>query len=201
MHGIYIFMENKLKIILFLMSNMALVIADENQVLNHEYAVDKPSKIEDLKSPSSRTTIFPVILYDSNVFLATKGTLSNISGSKKIGSFVYELNAGNLKKQIEQNESASRKVSVADTGYRLVQIPGMGFLISDGSFIVKFKSPADKDQVNAEYSLSPRYEMPDATSYVSKDFSGLEGLIKRIEADPRVLSVELDLIDPYIQEQ
>ena len=52
-----------------------------------------------------------------------------------------------------------------------------------------------------EHDNQPLAFRPIAFSYISKDFPGLEGLIKGIEADPRVLSVELDLIDPYIQIQ
>ena len=192
---------NKLNILLLLMSNTALSITNDNNVLNHEETINRPSEIKLIKRSSSKSVSVPIILYDSIVVLDRKGRFSNISGSKKIGSFVYELNPGNLKNKISGNQYQSASQSVSDTGYRLVQIPGKNFLLSDGSFIIKFKDPADKAQVTSYYNLNPRYEMPDATSYISKDFSGLEALIKRIKADPRVLLVELDLIDPYIQEQ
>ena len=156
-----------------------------------------------IKTLTDRPKIKPVILKDSFVVLNKSGMFSNISGVKKAGNYVYELKPDKLQSKITQDqirlESLNSSSSV--TKYKLVQIPGKNFLISDGSFIVRFKNPRDKEELALDYNLTPKYQMPDATSYVSKDFSGLEALIKRIESDRRVLSVELDLIDPYIQLQ
>tara|TARA_B100000787_G_C16148567_1_gene275470 strand:- start:13 stop:612 length:600 start_codon:yes stop_codon:yes gene_type:complete len=195
--------KNKFKISLFLIGNISFATADDNALLRYVENTISDSRVESILPMTGRPKVNPVILKDSFVVLNRAEIFSNIAGTKRVGKFVYELQPGKLHDKLTQDQAGLNSVKALpiDTGYRLVQIPGKNFLISDGSFIIRFKNPRNKEELALDYNLNPKYQMPDATSYVSKDFSGLEGLIKRIEADPRVLSVELDLIDPYIQLQ
>ena len=131
------------------------------------------------------------------VIKSKAGLFDNIPGATRVGNFVFE-KTRNEPKDILNNQTKSTKVSDNETGFRLVEIPGKNYLVSDGSFVVFFKNSSDIKQFNLDYNLLPKYEMPNANTYKSDNFKTLQDLIDMLENDERVKSVELDLIDPYI---
>lgn len=195
--------KNKFKISLFLIGNISFATADDNALLRYVEDTISDSRVESILPMTGRPKVNQVILMDSFVVLNRAEVFSNIAGTKRAGKFVYELQPGKLQNKVTQDQLQLKSVNTSslDTGYRLVQIPGKNYLISDGSFIVRFKNAVNREAFALDYKLNPKYEMPSATSYISKDFSGLQALMTRIESDLRVLSVDLDLIDPYIQGQ
>ena len=71
-------------------------------------------------------------------------------------------------------------------------------MISDGSFIIEFKNKIDKERFNMDYSLETKFVMGERTAYHSEGFKNLENLFDQFQKDERIISYELDLIDPNI---
>ena len=106
----------------------------------------------------------------------------------KIGSFVYQLESKNLNNSFINLQN----------NYKLVEINKNKYMISNGSLIIKFKERVDRNSFNKDYSLISKYEMGIRTAYYSKGFDTLNFLMKQFILDERVLSFELDLIDPEL---
>ena len=137
------------------------------------------------------------ILYNSSVILNSDGSFSNYD---KVTGLTYDINMRALPsdpKELVSKPFDDKKV----ISFKLVEVPGKKNMLSDGGFIVEFKNISDAEQFNLDYNLEPRYEMPTAISYKSNNFETLQAFINTLEDDERVESVELDLIDPYIQVQ
>ena len=81
---------------------------------------------------------------------------------------------------------------------KLVEIGNGKYMIADGSFIIEFQGNTDRQKFNEEYSIIPKYEMGTRTAYQPLEFENLDGVLKRLNADNRVISFELDLIDPNV---
>ena len=71
-------------------------------------------------------------------------------------------------------------------------------MITDGSFIIEFQGKTDRQKFNEDYSIIPKYEMGTRTAYQPFGFENFDEMLKRLNADKRVISFELDLIDPNI---
>ena len=82
--------------------------------------------------------------------------------------------------------------------FKLVEIGNGKYMIADGSFIIEFQGNTDRQKFNEEYSIIPKYEMGTRTAYQPLGFENLDGVLKRLNADNRVISFELDLIDPNV---
>jgi len=193
MHGILLFMEDKNKLILFLifMTTHQFITGDQ---IKNEFASQLPSSDQEYSR-----NVSPEIILDSVVIDNRNKNITSLSGVKSIGHFLYEVKPNQLANFIDkQARSDSNIISKKESNFRLVSLPGKDFLISDGSFVVFFKDPSDKQQFNTDYQLQPKYEMPDANSYKTDDFKSLSALLDILKNDERVQLVELDLIDPYI---
>ena len=193
MHGILLFMEDKNKLILFLifMTTHQFITGDQ---IKNEFASQLPSSDQEYSR-----NVSPEIILDSVVIDNRNKNITSLSGVKSIGHFLYEVKPNQLANFInKQARSDSNIISKKESNFRLVSLPGKDFLISDGSFVVFFKDPSDKQQFNTDYQLQPKYEMPDANSYKTDDFKSLPALLDILKSDERVQLVELDLIDPYI---
>tara|TARA_B100001093_G_scaffold306207_1_gene292249 strand:- start:5639 stop:6208 length:570 start_codon:yes stop_codon:yes gene_type:complete len=186
-------MEDKNKLILFLifMTTHQFITGDQ---IKNEFASQLPSSDQEYSR-----NVSPEIILDSVVIDNRNKNITSLSGVKSIGHFLYEVKPNQLANFIDkQARSDSNIISKKESNFRLVSLPGKDFLISDGSFVVFFKDPSDKQQFNTDYQLQPKYEMPDANSYKTDDFKSLSALLDILKNDERVQLVELDLIDPYI---
>ena len=81
-------------------------------------------------------------------------------------------------------------------------MPSKELLITDGSFIVTFKNSNDSNQFTSDYNLNAnlqtQFQIPNTAIYNWSQISTLEALMNNLRNDPRVIKVELDLINPYI---
>ena len=113
-------------------------------------------------------------------------------GFIKIGNFLYKLNTTINSNEYLNDTSEERKT------FKLVEIGKGKYMISDGSFIIEFQGNTDRKKFNEEYSIIPKYEMGTRTAYQPLRFENLDEVFNRLNADKRVISYELDLIDPNI---
>ena len=195
MAGILRFMEDNMKIISFIFITTVIFFSPEvlsDDELKNERATNsnKSNSILERKNEIK-------ILQDSVVITNSNPLFKDISGVPKVGNFIFEKSPNKLK-DILNNKNQSVDIVNYETGFSLVEIPGKSNLITDGSFVVYFKDPSDKQQFNSDYKLLPKYEMPNANTYKTIDFKALSTLIDILKNDERVQFVELDLIDPYI---
>jgi hypothetical protein len=199
MDGILEFMEDNMKNIKCIFALVIILISpvsSSDGLIKNEFARKKDISVDILERQTN-----PKILIDSVVIKNKSNLFKSVPGATRIGDFVYGKNPDKLKEFLLDNQAQSTKSSVFESSFRLVEIPGKNNLITDGSFIVFFKNSLDKEQFNLDYNLVPRYEMPAAISYKSDNFETLQAFINTLEDDERVESIELDLIDPYIQVQ
>ena len=196
MHGILGFMEDKTKIILFLIFVIShqYIIGDQ---IKNEFAMQTPSSDQEYNR-----NVLPTIILDSIVIDNRNGKISGLVGVKSLGNFLYEEKADVLANFIEkQVQSGSQIIPKDASNFRLVKIPGKDFMISDASFVVFFDEQTNKDIFNSDYNLTPQFIMPNAISYKHDSFESLGDLINEINKDDRVSYVELGLINPYIGPQ
>ncbi len=183
------FMETNMelfKIYLFtiIFFNSAL-FADLNTIEKNDFIIQKKDEITIVKFDVNKK-----ILNDSLVLQWDQET--NIEGFKKLGNFLYKLNA------IEQSNENTINISENKKNLRLVEVRGQKYMISDSSFIIEFGQETDRQKFNTEYSIIPKYEMGSRTAYQPLGFENLNEFFKRFNADDRVISYELDLIDPNV---
>ena len=195
MPGILMFMEDNMKIISFIFITTVIFFSPEvltDDELRNEFAISssKSNLILERKDEIK-------ILQDSVVIMTKTSLLNDIPDVTRVGSFIFEETPNKLI-NILNNKTQSIDIDNYETGFRLVEIPGKNNLITDGSFVVYFKDPSDKQQFNSDYQLQPKYEMPNANTYKTNNFKTLPALMNILKNDERVQLVELDLIDPYI---
>lgn len=195
MPGILMFMEDNMKIISFIFITTVIFFSSEvltDDELRNEFAISssKSNLILERKDEIK-------ILQDSVVIMTKTSLLNDIPDVTRVGSFIFEETPNKLI-NILNNKTQSIDIDNYETGFRLVEIPGKNNLITDGSFVVYFKDPSDKQQFNSDYQLQPKYEMPNVNTYKTNNFKTLPALMNILKNDERVQLVELDLIDPYI---
>ena len=130
------------------------------------------------------------ILIDSLVYPLEQEV--STEGFKKLGNFFYKLNITENSNEYMNDANKDRKI------FKLVEIGKGKYMIADGSFIIEFQENTDRQKFNEEYSIIPKYEMGTRTAYQSLGFKNLDEVFNRLNADNRVISFELDLIDPNI---
>ena len=116
----------------------------------------------------------------------------NTEGFKKLGNFLYKLNTTKNSNEYLNDINKNRKI------FKLVEMGRSKYMFTDGSFIIEFQGNTDRQKFNEEYSIVPKYEMGTRTAYQPLRFENLDEVLKRFNADNRVISFELDLIDPNI---
>jgi len=183
------FMEtnmNLFKIYLFtiIFFNSAL-FAGLNTIEKNDFIYQKKEE-----TPIVKFDINKKILNDSIVLQWDQKT--NIEGFKKLGNFLYKLNA------VEQSNENTININENKKNLRLVEVRGQKYMISDSSFIIEFGQEIDRQKFNTEYSIIPKYEMGSRTAYQPLGFENLNEVFKRFDIDDRVISYELDLIDPNV---
>jgi len=142
------------------------------------------------ETPIVKFDINKKILNDSIVLQWDQKT--NIEGFKKLGNFLYKLNA------VEQSNENTININENKKNLKLVEVRGQKYMISDSSFIIEFGQEIDRQKFNKEYSIIPKYEMGSRTAYQPLGFENLNEVFKRFGIDDRVISYELDLIDPNV---
>ena len=183
------FMEtnmNLFKIYLFtiIFFNSAL-FAGLNTIEKNDFIYQKKEE-----TPIVKFDINKKILNDSIVLQWDQETI--IEGFKKLGNFLYKLNA------VEQSNENTININENKKNLRLVEVRGQKYMISDSSFIIEFGQEIDRQKFNTEYSIIPKYEMGSRTAYQPLGFENLNDVFKRFDIDDRVISYELDLIDPNV---
>ena len=113
-------------------------------------------------------------------------------GFKKLGNFFYKLNTTENSNENVNDVSEDRKI------FKLVEIGKGKYMIADGSFIIEFQGNTDRQKFNEDYSITPKYEMGSRTAFQPLAFENFDEMLKRLNVDKRVISFELDLIDPNI---
>jgi len=143
------------------------------------------------------TVVNAKILNNSSVILNSDGSFSNFDKVTGVTSNLDILSPPSDPRELVYKPFDDKKV----TSFKLVEVPGKKNMVSDGGFIVEFKNISDKEQFNIDFSLVSKFESSNRSIYFSKGFNGLDVLIKDMRSDSRVLSVELNLIDPNIKSQ
>lgn len=199
--GIYKYMEdNKFKLsilfLIFISSNFIAVVNAQSinkvvsSVLNNSIEVETTESVK------------PKILLDSTVIIDEFNMFGDIEGVSRIGKFVFEKDIGNLALEVPKNTPMSSSISSLEKNYKLVEMPSKELLITDGSFIVTFNNSFDKDQFTSDYNLNAnlqtQLQIPGTGIYRWSQIGTLEALMNNLRNDPRVLKVELNLINPYI---
>ena len=195
MAGILRFMEDNMKIISFIFITTVIFFSPEvltEDELKNEFATSSNKSNLILERKNEIT-----ILQDSVVIMSKATLLNDIPDVTRVGSFIFEETPNKLI-NILNNKTQSINNASYETGFRLVEVTGKNNLITDGSFVVYFKDPSDKQKFNSDYQLQPKYEMPNANTYKTNNFKTLPALMDILKNDERVQLVELDLIDPYI---
>ena len=175
-------------------------IKKEKAVLENKVIITKDPKI------------LPFIVENS---IAIESSLRNeIFGSSLIkkGKFAYVLDAPMLLSNINNkqdtielsdNDNTLNLLSFEfDTNKKLkVALIGKSkkIMITNGSFIVEFKDINDQNKFSEDYDLIVIQKSPKYITFKSKTFSGINDLIKTINQDTRVNSIELNLIDPDLK--
>ena len=177
---------NLFKIYLFtiIFFNSAL-FAGLNTIEKNDFIYQKKEE-----TPIVKFDINKKILNDSIVLQWDQETI--IEGFKKLGNFLYKLNA------VEQSNENTININENKKNLRLVEVRGQKYMISDSSFIIEFGQEIDRQKFNTEYSIIPKYEMGSRTAYQPLGFENLNEVFKRFDVDDRVISYELDLIDPNV---
>lgn len=199
--GIYKYMEdNKFKLsilfLIFISSNFIAVVNAQSinkvvsSVLNNSIEVETTESVK------------PKILLDSTVIIDEFNMFGDIEGVSRIGKFVFEKDIGNLGLEVPKNTPMSSSINSLEKNYKLVEMPSKELLITDGSFIVTFNNSFDKDQFTSDYNLNAnlqtQLQIPGTGIYRWSQIGTLEALMNNLRNDPRVLKVELNLINPYI---
>lgn len=140
------------------------------------------------------------VILESLVIAENSDTQINLSGFNKIGGFYFL--AKPSKKSIKSRELEilnSANIDVLIKTYKLVEVPRNRYMISDGSFIIEFKDISDRKRFAEDFNLTAKSNFQNKTAFLTKGFSNFENLVDDIKADSRVLSFELDLIDPNLR--
>jgi hypothetical protein len=163
--------------------------------LGFEGASSKNNNLQDFSAIKDSKVIL-----ESLVILENSDTQMNLSGFNKVGGFYFQVNptAESIKKRkLEISNNANFDVEIKT--YKLVEAPGNRYMITDGSFIIGFKDESDRKRFAEDFNLTAKSNFKNKTAFLTKGFSNFENLVDDIKADSRVLSFELDLINPNLR--
>ena len=109
----------------------------------------------------------------------------------------------NIDGLIDTSSLYSSTVALDDTNKEKLRVVLVGtnekVMFTDGSFVISFKDKSYQSKFSEDYNLEEVQQFPDFTSFKSKDFNGINNLLKRINQDPRISFIELNLIDPDLK--
>ena len=140
------------------------------------------------------------LIADSAVFKDESKNLYGIKGSVRLGNYQYELAQGELSSRIKSRTTSSRLRR--DVPLKLVYFKqNKRYMITDGGLIINFEESIDKSVFAAEYGLNLKYDFGSVAAFQPVPFDEIVNLMVVLKTDSRVSNVELDLIDPHVQEQ
>ena len=140
------------------------------------------------------------IITGSAVFKDKFKDLLGIEGSVRLGNYQYELVPGELSSSVNSRTTLSR--FRRDVPLRLVYFKqNKRYMITDGGLIINFEESIDKSVFASEYGLNLKYDFGSVAAFQPVPFDEIVNLMVVLKTDSRVSNVELDLIDPHLQEQ
>jgi hypothetical protein len=159
--------------------------------------------------------IMPSIIEDSIVIKDANNNIRNLSTVTTSGEYSYSFKPltvtliNSTQKNSSEGNIDSEEVLFSSSSINLkgdnkenLRIALIGtskkVMLTDGSFFVKFKDNKDQNKFSQDYELEVNQELPDFTFYKLKNFNGMNKLINKINQDPRIGYIELNLIDPNI---
>tara|TARA_B110000879_G_scaffold187245_1_gene249024 strand:- start:54 stop:668 length:615 start_codon:yes stop_codon:yes gene_type:complete len=159
--------------------------------------------------------IMPSIIEDSIVIKDANNNIRNLSTVTTSGEYSYSFKPltvtliNSTQKNSSEGDIDSEEVLFSSSSINSkgdnkenLRIALIGtskkVMLTDGSFFVKFKDNKDQNKFSQDYELEVNQELPDFTFYKLKNFNGMNKLINKINQDPRIGYIELNLIDPNI---
>jgi len=147
-------------------------------------------------SPMVTKNVDPKILFNSNAILANDNLQKDLIDLRKIGNFFYELSPGKLSERLmnlSDQDSGNRRLKLVLDSSNQLQV-------TDGSIIILFKNSSESSQVGSDYNLSVKRNLLPINTvvYYVDSFKNIENIITKLRADPRILDVSLDLINPRV---
>jgi hypothetical protein len=170
--------------------------------------------LDDKTSLNINNIVLPQIIEDSVVIKEASKDFIKLKSLKVSGEYAYSLMKLNLLPNSKNKNALSlygpQEVGIQEpnlnSSYLLkddlrivLDGPYKKILISNGSFIIRFKKNTNKNKFLQDYNIEKSIEFPDFTSYKAKTFNGINDLLDNISKDKRVDTIELDLIDPSIR--
>ena len=157
----------------------------------------------------------PLILENSVIIKSAKQSIKNLDTITTRGDFSYSLEPltvkliapqsalSNLGNELQENLPNNSLVELGPIDKENLKVtlvgPSKKAMISDGSFLVGFINKDDQINFSTEYKLEEVQKYPDYILYRASSFNGINDLLKRINQDSRISSLELNLIDPDIK--
>ena len=157
----------------------------------------------------------PLILENSLIIKSAKQSIKNLDTITTRGDFSYSLEPltvkliapqsalSNLGNELQENLPNNSLVELGPIDKENLKVtlvgPSKKAMISDGSFLVGFINKDDQINFSTEYKLEEVQKYPDYILYRASSFNGINDLLKRINQDSRISSLELNLIDPDIK--
>lgn len=181
----------KLLVLLFLTSTL---LAGINQLGIEDNSMNNNNPQTILEAKNSK------VILGSLVIMENSDTKMNLTNFDKVGSFYFQKKP--TKEMIKSRELEiynNKNINAATITYKLVEAAGNRHMISDGSFIVGFKDISDRKRFAEDFNLIAKSNFDNKTAFLTKGFNNFENMIDDIKADSRVLSFELDLINPNLR--
>jgi len=157
----------------------------------------------------------PLILENSVIIKSAKQGIKNLDTITTRGDFSYSLEPltvkliapqsalSNLGNELQENLPNNSVIELGPIDKENLKVtlvgPSKKAMISDGSFLVGFINKDDQINFSTEYKLEEVQKYPDYILYRASSFNGINDLLKRINQDSRISSLELNLIDPDIK--
>ena len=157
----------------------------------------------------------PLILENSVIIKSAKQSIKNLDTITTRGDFSYSLEPltvkliapqsalSNLGNELQENLPNNSVIELGPIDKENLKVtlvgPSKKAMISDGSFLVGFINKDDQINFSTEYKLEEVQKYPDYILYRASSFNGINDLLKRINQDSRISSLELNLIDPDIK--
>jgi len=194
---------------------LAFIISFYSSNINAQFIEIKKEKVFPVERVAKSQKDIPLILENSVIIKSAKQSIKNLETITTRGKFSYSLEPltakliapqsalSNLGNELQENLPNNSLIELGPIDKENLKVVIVGsskrVMITDGSFVVSFVNKNDQSKFSKDYDLEKLQQFPDFTSFKSKDFSGINDLLKRINQDSRISSLELNLIDPDIK--
>lgn len=186
--------------------------------INAQFIEIKKEKVVLDNKPAVTQKVLPSVIEDSIVIKSAKNNIQELPKVRTRGKYSYLLepltdplidivqknsSMTNIDGLIDTSSLYSSTVALDDTNKEKLRVVLVGtnekVMFTDGSFVISFKDKSYQSKFSEDYNLEEVQQFPDFTSFKSKDFNGINNLLKRINQDPRISFIELNLIDPDLK--